>query len=235
MRLTKHPTEYINVFGVAFRYLRYLKVRQRIHATSVKQYGRLSNLELPAGELDKRSDFERRQTFLRWLQDPDRVVYEESLSKNWKSYAEKRDALDGERGRIAQLIFGEPKKNYEDAKSLLLGSVSGFLYNRWKNDAVGNFQELREVLNNPEDARLILRQSDITDPRGLIEAIRADEALFAPTEARFSHDGKKLLQEQGTKGKSDVYVSTQLTATRSGTKVVSRRGCCTGAAPRTSR
>ena len=34
LRLSQSPTEYVNVFGVAYRYLRYLKVRQRIKATS---------------------------------------------------------------------------------------------------------------------------------------------------------------------------------------------------------
>jgi hypothetical protein len=71
---------------VAFRYLRYLKVRQRIKATTKSQYGRLADQELPKGELDVRADLERRQTFLRWMQDPDRIVYDDALSKAWKNY-----------------------------------------------------------------------------------------------------------------------------------------------------
>jgi len=34
MKLSRNPTEYLSVFGVTFRYLRYLKVRQRIKATT---------------------------------------------------------------------------------------------------------------------------------------------------------------------------------------------------------
>ena len=70
LRLSKTPTEYTNVFGVAYRYLRYLGTRKRIKATTTKQYGRLSAQELPKGELSERADRERRQTFLKWLQDP---------------------------------------------------------------------------------------------------------------------------------------------------------------------
>ena len=105
LKLTKNPTEYLNVFGVAFRYLRYLKVRQRIKASSKQQYGRLADQELPKGELAERADLERRQTFLKWLQDPDRVVYDDVLAKAWKNYVEKKQAVHDERGRIAQLIF----------------------------------------------------------------------------------------------------------------------------------
>ena len=167
LRLTRNPTEYLNVFGVAFKYLRYLKVRQRIKATSKSQYGRLADQELPKGELDVRADFERRQTFLRWMQDPDRIVYDDQLSRAWKNYNEKKQAVHDERGRIAQLIFGEPKKNYEDARAFLLSAVGVFLYNRWKSDALGNLRALREVLTRPDDVRQMLKVEDISNPQGL--------------------------------------------------------------------
>jgi acetyl/propionyl-CoA carboxylase alpha subunit/acetyl-CoA carboxylase alpha subunit len=212
LRLTKNPTEYLNVFGVAYRYLRYLKVRQRIRSTSKSQYGRLANQEIPTGELSQRADFERRQTFLRWLQDPDKVVYEDNLSKLWKTYVERKEALGGERGRIAQLIFGEPTKNYQEARANLLAVFGAFLYNRWKGESLGNLRTLREYLHHHEDTRQIFQISDLTDTKGLIRAIRADERLYRAIHSRFSHEGKKLLQEQGLKQKSELYISTQLTS-----------------------
>ena len=51
LRWLRNPTEYLNVFGIAYRYLRYLRVRKRIKATSTKQYGRLAPQEMPSGEL----------------------------------------------------------------------------------------------------------------------------------------------------------------------------------------
>jgi acetyl/propionyl-CoA carboxylase alpha subunit len=211
LKLTKNPTEYLNVFGVAFRYLRYLKVRQRIKASSKQQYGRLADQELPKGELAERADLERRQTFLKWLQDPDRVVYDDVLAKAWKSYVEKKQAVHDERGRIAQLIFGEPKKNYEDARSTLLTAVGIFLYNRWKAESVGNLRALRDMLNQPENVRQILRISDVPNPRGLLEAIRDDGEMVPRLRDCFSHEGRKLLSDADLSEKSDVYLSTQIT------------------------
>ncbi len=211
LKLSRNPTEYLNVFGVAFRYLRYLKVRQRIKATTTSQYGRLSNQELPKGELDKRAELERRQTFLKWLQDPDRVVYDDTLSKAWKNYNEKKQAVHDERGRIAQLLFGEPKKNYEEARAALLSTVGIFLYNRWKAEAVGNLRALKDYLANPEDIRQILRVGDIEDPRRLLEALQASDLRSALRES-FSHEGRKLLSNPGeAEEKSDPYLRTQLT------------------------
>ncbi|MDZ7824795.1 MAG: carboxyl transferase domain-containing protein [Gammaproteobacteria bacterium] len=132
---TRVPTEYPDVFGVAFRYLRYLGVRKRIRSTTTKQYGRLAEVEIPRGELADRSERERKRAFLSWLQDPEKLVYDDGLAKAWKNYLEKRQALHDERGRIASLLFGEPKKNYEDARATLLIAVTTYLYNRWKSEA----------------------------------------------------------------------------------------------------
>ena len=212
LKLTKNPTEYLNVFGVAYRYLRYLNVRKRIKATSTAQYGRLADSELPQGELNKRADLERRQTFLQWLQDPDKIVYEDSLSKAWRNYSEKKEALKDERGRIAQLIFGEPQKNYEEARSNLISGVGTFMYNRWKGEANGNLRALLRILDRHEDTAHVLRVSDISDPRQFLQTIRADVDLYPKLYDRFSHEGKKLLAGRGVDDKSETYLANQLTA-----------------------
>ena len=212
LKLTKNPTEYLNVFGVAYRYLRYLQVRKRIKATTKQQYGRLADREMPKGELHIRADRERRQTFLKWLQDPDKIVYDEVLSKAWRNYNEKRQALHDERGRIASLIFGEPKRNYEVARADLLSSVGVFLYNRWKGEAVGNLRALREYLYHHEDTRQILKVADISNPRELAQAIAEDVEFADRLRDRFTYEGKKLLSKQGLDEKSDVFLANQLTA-----------------------
>ena len=51
LKLRSAPTEYPNIFGVTFRYLRYLGLRRRIKSTTVTQYGRLADSEIPEGEL----------------------------------------------------------------------------------------------------------------------------------------------------------------------------------------
>ncbi|MEM9624498.1 MAG: carboxyl transferase domain-containing protein, partial [Pseudomonadota bacterium] len=199
-----------------YRYLRYLQVRKRIKATTKQQYGRLADQEMPKGELHIRADRERRLTFLKWLQDPDKIVYDEILSKAWRNYYEKRQALHDERGRIAQLIFGEPKQNYEVARADLLSSIGVYLYNRWKNEAVGNLRALREFLTNHEDTRQILSISEIKDPRGLLQAIIGDSEMSDLLRDRFTYEGKKLLAMSGAEAaelaeKSEVFLTKQLT------------------------
>ena len=123
LKLTKNPTEYLNVFGVAYRYLRYLRVRRRIKATTTRAIGRLAEQELPTSELRDRADRERRETFLRWLHDPDRVIYDDALARTWKTFLERKETLHDARGRIAQFFFGERQKNYEDARTNLISAV----------------------------------------------------------------------------------------------------------------
>jgi acetyl/propionyl-CoA carboxylase alpha subunit/acetyl-CoA carboxylase alpha subunit len=212
LKVTKNPTEYLNVFGVAYRYLRYLKVRQRIKATSTAQYGRLADQELPQGELSERAERERRYTFIRWLQDPDKVVYDDALSRAWKNFNEKKQAVHDERGRIAQLLFGEPKKNYEDARANLISSVGVFLYNRWKAEALGNLRALKDFLHHHDDVRQIFRPADLLDPKALVVALRRDHVLLPAIRDRFTFEGKKLLGDRGVSEVSDVYLSNELTA-----------------------
>ena len=210
LKLAKNPTEYLNVFGVAYRYLRYLRVRRRIKSTTIRAFGRLAEGDLPTGELAARADRERREVFLRWMQDPDKVVYDDAAQKAWKNYNEKKDDLPKERGRFAQFLFGERQKNYQDAKDSLVSTVGMHLYNRWKTDAAGNFRALRGFIEQASDARALLRLSDIADPRGLIEAIRADEVLGPVLRTRFSHEGMKLFS--ATAEPSEAFLREQLAA-----------------------
>ena len=212
LKVTKSPTEYLNVFGVAYRYLRYLGVRRRIKSTTTQQYGRLANHELPQGELEVRADRERRQTFLRWLQDPDKVMYDDTVARAWKNYIEKRQAVHDERGRIAQFIFGEPKKNYDDARSILIRTVGMYLYNRWKSESVGNFRVLSGYLDRYQDTQCLMQVSEIADPRALLDAIRNDDQIGSILRDRFTHEGKKLLGAQQLHDKSESFLRGQLVA-----------------------
>ena len=208
LKLTKNPTEYLNVFGVAYRYLRYLRVRRRIRAASSQAYGRLAEQELPAGELARRTARERRQTFLRWLQDPDKVIYDDVLARAWKNYREKKATVHDARGRLAQFLFGERKKNYEDARANLIAGVGMYLYNRWKNDAAGNFRDLKTFAENVDETRHLFRVAELTDPRALIDAIRGDTVLGPMLRQRFSHEGMKLFAD--IDDKSDAFLREQL-------------------------
>ena len=210
LKLTKNPTEYLNVFGVAYRYLRYLRVRRRIKATTTRAYGRLAEQELPSGELQARTDRERRQTFLRWLQDPDKIAYDDTLAKAWRNYVEKKATVNEARGRIAQFFLGERRKNFEDARANLVSSVGTYLYNRWKIDAAGNFRALGAFVQNVAETRSLIRVAEIAEPRSLIEALRSDATLGPLLRARFTHEGMKLFADNADK--SDAFLREQLAA-----------------------
>jgi hypothetical protein len=210
LKLSKNPTEYLNVFGVTFRYLRYLRVRQRIKATTRQQYGRLAQSELPEGELGARSDRERRRIFLRWVQDPDKLIYDDTLNRAWKGYTEKKRAVHEERSRVQQFFLGEPRKNYEDARNHLLASVGMYLYNRWKSEASGNLRTLKQYIEDYEDTRHLIRVGEILDPVALVGAIRRDREVGSTLRERFTHEGKKLLAMQSLSARTDSQLRGQL-------------------------
>jgi hypothetical protein len=70
--LAETPTEHINVFGLTYRYTRYLTLRRRIHSSTVENYGRLAEKEIPEGQLQQRQTAEAKRKFQNWLQAPEK-------------------------------------------------------------------------------------------------------------------------------------------------------------------
>lgn len=207
LKLRSSPTEYPNLFGVTYRYLRYLGLRKRIRSTSTTQYGHLAAGELPKGELKDRVFKERRAAFLGWLQDPDKIIYEEVLNKSWKNFKEKKSEIDAERGRIAQLIFGEPKRNFDNSVSDLC-MVSGLhLYNRWKASTRDNLTALINYLKDVDNNVYLLRPADVRDVDGLLNEIITGESNFAHhLKSKFSHEAKKLFDADFVGQKTQDYI-----------------------------
>ena len=204
-------TEFTNIFGVAFRYLRYLSVRRRVRGTSRSLYGRLAEVEIPRGELRARAGREQQRAFLSWVQDPEKLVYEESLSRTFSNYRAKQSGQDAERGRLAQLFLGEPRQNYEDARARLLLTVSGYLYNRWKTQAAANFRLLVKHLENPLATRMLLRVSDLHQARDFANHLREDAGPASVwLREQLSVAGRKLVSKRGLTDRSDASVSAGL-------------------------
>ncbi len=192
------PTEFSNVFGDSYRYLRYLRVRRRIKAASKQQYGRLTTRRKTTGDLQVRVERDRNRIFFRWLLDPDRLVYDASLNSVWKNYVAKRAAQNDERGTLLSLLRGEPVANFATAKKVLLSTYVAYLYNHWKTEAAGNLALLHQYLSNADDARFFIDPLDIPDVNQLMQAITRDSHLMPALMERFSHDGKKMfLQSDG--------------------------------------
>ena len=146
------PTEYSNVFGEAYRYLRYLRVRRRIKAASKQQYGRLTTRRKTVGDLQSRVERERNRIYFRWLLDPDRLVYDTSLNNAWKNYLRTKAVRNDERGTLLSLLRGAPRDNYVAARQALLATYVSYLYNHWKTESAGNLALLHQQLTNAEDS-----------------------------------------------------------------------------------
>ena len=213
LKLRVSPTEYPNIFGAAYRYLRYLGLRNRIKSTTTTQYGRLANTKIPEGELAQRMHRERRAAFLGWLQDPDKILYEDLLSKSWKNYVDKKAVVGDERGRIAQLIFGEPTRNYQLAKGELCLVTGLHLYNRWKGSARDNLRALIQHIGNEDANAYLLRATDIKDVKGLLGAMsNTDNVFVEQLKRKFSFEGKKLFDTNFIAEKSADFLAGQLIA-----------------------
>ena len=161
--LAESPTEHLNIFGLTYRYTRYLALRRRIHSTTVENYGRLAEKEIPEGQLQQRNEREAARKFQNWLQAPEKIVYDDQLHKNWKTFWSKYEDRDESRSTIARMFFGEPKNNYLKAKQELCFSLGLYLFNRWKADAPVNFQGLLNYLEDYKQSRFLLRANDILD------------------------------------------------------------------------
>ncbi|MDN2664164.1 biotin carboxylase N-terminal domain-containing protein [Psychromonas sp. 14N.309.X.WAT.B.A12] len=168
--LAKNPTSHNNAFGTTYRYMRYLTLRSRIKAIQKNEYGRLSKLTVPEGDLKARIEADRKQIFLNWLENPDKLIYDDTLNKNWKSFLQKREDKSVERNVLTKLILGEPKANYDNARSTLMINLTWSLYNRWKTSAENNFHSLIKHLENEEKAPLTESWPDLAD-LNIIDAV----------------------------------------------------------------
>lgn len=139
-----------DVFGLTMRHLRYVGLRRRIRTSTVESYGRLADVELPKGDLAARTEAARNKAFAEWLEDPDRIVYNEVLAKLLKTYRQRREGVDKERNRLAVILLGEPQRNYEDARDALCFNLGLYLYNRWKTSSPYNFRKLIDLLASKE-------------------------------------------------------------------------------------
>ena len=212
LKLRTSPTEYPNVFGVAYRYLRYLGLRTRIRATTTTQYGRLADGEIPKGELAERVHRERRSAFLSWLQDPDLILYEEQLNKVWKDFESKRDKQSEEPGRLKAFLFGEPKENYQRAQQSLTLELGLHLYNRWKGSAEDNLMALTAYLKDYEQNAYLLSTRDIRDVKALLEAMSTSQhPMVEDIKSRFSFYGRKLFDAAFIAQKSTDFLKSTLT------------------------
>ncbi len=146
LALPQTPTSHLNIFGTAIRYLRYLNIRNKLKSTTIELYGRLSDLEIPEGDLGQRIEKEHRDAFKQWLNSPLEIKYDDALGKSWKNYQYFKERISNKRGKFAKMILGDPAKNFQDSEQDLQFSFTFHLYNLWKTGAQNNFVSLIKYL-----------------------------------------------------------------------------------------
>ncbi len=146
--LPDSPTSQLNIYGAAYRYLRYLGLRNRLRSTTVERYGRLSKQAIPQGDLTKRTEKEHREAFDQWLQSPLEIKYDDILGKSWKNFNYFKNKLPNQRGKIRRFILGDPRANFRQSVRDLNICLCFHLYNLWKAGAQSNFYSLIAHLSN---------------------------------------------------------------------------------------
>ena len=141
--LTSHPSVYTH----AISYLRSLSMRCRIHSSTIEVYGRLAEEEIPPGDLEERTRQIKLASFNKWLNDPEKLIYNDAVLKSWKQLKQRQAELETERNRITTLILGDPQENFSEAKRQFSFVTSLYLYNRWKSEASFSFVEIDKTVN----------------------------------------------------------------------------------------
>jgi len=162
LSMAESPTTQLNVFGIAYRYLRYLGLRSRTRSISKDSYGRLSELKILRGDLQKRADVERQKAFEEWLAQPLELRYDEGLLKAWRTYKLRKRALDEPEKRIRRLVFGSTQEQFDQAHDRLCVEFSLHLFNRWKTEAHGNLLALIDYLTKQPDVDPIMDDAGMT-------------------------------------------------------------------------
>ncbi len=165
--------DYPSVYSHSLMYLRSLAMRCRIKSSTVEVYGRLAEEEIPTGDLEERTRVMRHASFERWLSDPEKLVYNEQLSKAWTALKQKRADLEVERNRITALILGDPQSNYDEAKEHFCFVTCLYLYNRWKSDASFNFVEISRLVRGQSDEQDAFETPD--------QNVTLLDALYSPS------------------------------------------------------
>ncbi|MBF0238857.1 MAG: ATP-grasp domain-containing protein, partial [SAR324 cluster bacterium] len=147
----RSPTGILNVFGSVYRFMRYLKLRNRISSQSILNYSRLSHLKIPEGRLNERLAIERQEKFQKWVKTPLEIRYNENLNRSFQEYRDARDNRGKERGKIATFFMGDPKENFGQAVDKMTMEILVYLYNYWKEDASENLIQLHEYLKQIEN------------------------------------------------------------------------------------
>ncbi len=146
LSLPTSPTSLANIYGLTYRYMRFLVLRKRITHSTVEYYGNLAEVELPEGDLDRRTAQENREVFQKWLDNPFEIKYDDGLRRIWLKYTDKRKHIGTKRNPVGQFFRGDPDTEWGKAMRNMCVDFAFHLYNLWKDSAANNFMSLIDFL-----------------------------------------------------------------------------------------
>jgi len=144
----RSPTGTLNIFGDVYRFLRCLKLRQRIISRSIDSYSRLSSRKTPVGKLQERLKNERQEKLQQWYKTPIEIRFQEKLNRRFEQFKSAREDREKERGRLVAFFIGDPRENYKKSVDDLTMEILLYLYNYWKDSTTENFIDLYEQMEH---------------------------------------------------------------------------------------
>jgi acetyl/propionyl-CoA carboxylase alpha subunit/acetyl-CoA carboxylase alpha subunit len=140
------PTEFTSPFGLAFRQLRYARLKSRMSYTSVARLPEaLPEVDLPTSS----AETENKPSILQdWMQKQEKLIYEERLTARYKKFLKAFQEKNTERSALVSLVLGRPEDNFRESSSALCFELGLYLFNRWKSQASEGFSSLREYLDS---------------------------------------------------------------------------------------
>ncbi len=224
------PGEHLNVFGAACRYQRYLNLRSRIRSTTMEQYGRLAySPPTPGGSIPRRQPPQRNVIFQTWLQDPDRIAWDDRLLRALKSYRYWSENMQRQRGRLHNMLMGDAGPNLEWSRDQLQLLVGFSLLNHWKADAHENFRLLLHALQSPQQTGWLFSADDISDPAGMARIILSgSHPLAKKIKERLSPEARQVFimaaGDPGARQHLRRVLTTELNLTLADTTPVASTG-----------
>jgi len=150
-----------SVFGFAHASLRSLQLRSRL-ITKLARFDDVDsevhrNIISPMEQARALSA----QRFETWLENSDRIIYEDDLLKTWTRYQDKELHKRDERSYVASLFLGDPEDNFESACDEFLAEVAFYLYNGWQQESKHHLPKLSHHLrhlNESTDCNVIAKE-----------------------------------------------------------------------------
>ncbi|MBK8971999.1 MAG: ATP-grasp domain-containing protein [Hahellaceae bacterium] len=140
------PAEFANIFDLAFRQLRFEKLRGRLRFTTVARLPNASaEVTAPATQS---ADEQKPSVFQDWLQKQEKLIYEERLTNRFRKFIKAAQEKNTERNTLISFVLGRPDENFKEACSSLCFELGLYLFNRWKAQASEGFAALRDYLNS---------------------------------------------------------------------------------------